>query len=188
MAKSFFEEPNTEAWKKLSPKDALFRFIEYLEEIALDALSDEALGQEQKEALTGAREGLRSALELLNASMEPQTNITYTALHWLLGHEFVIAQHEGFLDKRAREVFDKVRARKANDGKIAKAGLQALDDAIVAEADSLGKTLMRSIEFARGLRPGVRERLGLPRNGEGRPTDAAIKYAISKRIKPAKTG
>jgi hypothetical protein len=111
MAESFFDEPNTEAWKKLSPKDALFRFVEYLEGIALDALSDEALGQEQKEVLTRAREGLRPALELLNASMGPQVGTTYTALHWLLGHAFVIAQHEGFLDQRAQTVFKKVKAR-----------------------------------------------------------------------------
>jgi hypothetical protein len=64
---------------------------------------------------------------------------------------------------------------------------QRLDEAIVAEAANLGKALASSIEFARELRPGVRERLKLPREGEGWPSEGTIKLAISDRIKPAKT-
>jgi hypothetical protein len=192
--KSFFDEPNIEAWKQLRPKDALLRFIAYTEKVAFQASLDKALIEEQREAptieeqrvaaLTKARKALRPALESLNASMGKQPDTTYTALHWLLGHIAVIWQHQGFLDRRAKDAFDNVRARKANTGNIAKA--KTLDAAIVAVA--AGKPLASSIEFARTLHPGVRERLDLPREGKDWPTARAIKHAISTRIKPAKTG
>jgi hypothetical protein len=65
--------------------------------------------------------------------------------------------------------------------------IQELDDAIVAEATHLKEEFAYSIEFAGTLRPGVRKRLGLPREGEGWPSPGTIKLAISTRIKPAKT-
>jgi hypothetical protein len=105
MTKSFFDEPNIESWKKLSPKDGALRFIEFMEEIARDSLSDKALGQEEKKTLTEATEGLRPTFELLNASMGAQADATYTALRWLMGHLVAIAQHVGFLDIRAQNFF-----------------------------------------------------------------------------------
>ena len=176
MTKSFFDERNIEDWKKLSPKDGALRFIEFMEEIARDSLSDEALGQEEKKTLAEAMEGLRPAFGLLNASMGVQADATYTALCWIMGHSFVIGQHVGFLDERAKKVFENVRAWSANAAHVAKARLQnqALDDAIVDEAANLGKALASSIEFARELRPGVRERLKLPREGKDWPSEGAI--------------
>jgi hypothetical protein len=191
MTKSFFDERNIEDWKKLSAKDGALRFIEFMETVASDSSSDKALGDAEKKTLEAAMEGLRPAFDVLIDSMgaSPSNIVSYDAIWRLLAHSFTVGQHVGFLDKRAQKVFDKIRARIANAAKVAKATLcnQSLDDAIVAEAANLGKALASSIEFARELRPGVRERLKLHREGKDWPSESAIKLAISSRIKPAKT-
>ena len=64
---------------------------------------------------------------------------------------------------------------------------QRLDNAIVVEATNLKKRLASSIEYASRLRPGVRLRLNLPREGNGWPSSGTIKFAIATRIKSAKT-
>jgi hypothetical protein len=191
MTKSFFDERNIEDWKKPSPKDGALRFIEFMETAARDPSSDKALGGAEKKTLKAAREGLRPAFEVLIHSMGalPSNIVSYDAIWRLLAHSFTVGQHVGFLDERAQKVFEKVRAWNANAAHVAKTGPrnQALDDAIVAEAANLGKALSSSIEFARQLRPGVRERLRLPREGKDWPSEGTIKLAISSRIKPAKT-
>ena len=133
MTKSFFDEPNTEDWKKLSPKDGALRFIELMGTVARDSLSDN--GPEEKKSLAEARKGLRSAFGLLNASMGAQADTTYTALWWLMGHLFVIGQHAGFLDIRSQNFFrpmiesEMQKSHGASGGKASgKARLSKADD------------------------------------------------------------
>jgi hypothetical protein len=180
MTKSFFDEPNIEDWKKLSPKDCALRFIEFMETVARDSSSDKALGPEEKKTLKEAMEGLRPAFGLLNASMGVQADATYTALCWIMSHAFAIGQHVGFLDKRAQKVFESVKAWGANAAHVAKTALrnQALDAAIVAEGKAMGKMAI-SIEYARRIRPGVLRRLKL--NSESKyPSNGQLKTRLSK--------
>jgi hypothetical protein len=58
-----------------------------------------------------------------------------------------------------------------------------LDAAIIDMSKYLNKKLAVSMNFARLIRPGVRELLGLTHNEKGWPSESAIKEAISKRIK-----
>jgi hypothetical protein len=66
---------------------------------------------------------------------------------------------------------------------------QNLNAAIVAEAIHLKMVVFAiSIECARKLRPGVRERLGLPsEGGDDWPSEGTIKSAVSSHVKSAKT-
>ena len=176
MTKSFFGEPNIEDWKKLSPKDGALRFIEFMETVARNSLSDKALGPEEKKTLAEAMEGLRPAFGLLNASMGVQADAAYTALWWIMGHSFAIGQHDGFLDKRAKKVFHDVQQRSGSAANATKA--QALDCAIIAEVKANGK-MSRSIEYARRIRPGVIRRLGLNPKSKY-PSEVAIKSHLLK--------
>ena len=174
MAKSFFDDPNIEAWKALSPKDAAHRLIEFMQEVARDALADKALKPEDKTTLAVAEEGLLPAFELVSASRRaPNDKAFYSALSWIMGHSFVIGQRVGFLDKRAQKVFQCVQTEVMRGAK----GNQALYDAIVAEVRTRGKIAV-SIEYARLIRPNVICRLAL-KPGQKEPSAGQIKTRLA---------
>ena len=73
------------------------------------------------------------------------------------------------------------QARIAHSAKIQKAAERRVKlwHCIVAEAEVQNKTLSKGIKFARQIRPGVRQRLGLEPEGRDWPSASSIKVAIS---------
>jgi hypothetical protein len=182
MTKSSFDELNIEDWNKLSPKDGALRVIEFMETVARDSSSDKALGPEEKKTLMLAMGGLRPAFEVLIVSIgaSPSNVVSYGLIWRLMAHSFTVGQHVGFLDKRAKKVFENVKAWSANAARVAKVVLRnrALDDAIVDEGKAMGKMAI-SIECANLIRPGVQRRLKL-NSEEKYPSKWQIKARLSK--------
>ena len=180
MTKAFFDEPNTEDRKKLSPKDGALRFIEFMgnSRPRFHCL----IRRSDRKRKSHSRRPGRIAVNIWVAERKHGRASRYD-LHRALvanGPFVAIGQHVGFLDKRSQKVFETVKAWNANAARVAKAVLlnQALDDAIVDESNAIGK-MAKSIEHANRIRPGVLRRLKL-NSEEKYPSKGQIKARLSK--------